>query len=225
MRYIAKGIGPYEITKRPAPATSKTGRRAWSTLSKQSIYRMFFDEQCGLCGYSEISLEGKFKVSDRELDLGSHFEHIEPIRLAPNKTFVHSNIILNAIGHNKELQLRKEDVFGGKAKLDWYNHATFISPTQPDCERFFYYSTSGFIHPKHSLSNPDKLRAETTISKLNLNSPYLVRLRSEWLKQLEDVILTLQDKEGIRQLAEIELGLTNGQLRPFYSAQKQMLGV
>lgn len=235
MRTIRKGAAPRPLAQRHQnpPTTENQAQAAWKNFrgqSRQSVVQQCLQEQYGLCGYSEIDLYNQSPIlsSENELlsrDLGLHLEHIEPKSLNPQRTFDHNNLLASAIDDAKARDITSSDVFGGHAKLNWFNSSLLVHPLLPNCRDYFHYESSGRVVPVITLSDQDKARAETTINKLNLNAPVLVLWRKTWLQQAEELIeQLLDDDEALRHFAQSELLPTNGRLRPFHSALRQLFG-
>ncbi|NOI41338.1 TIGR02646 family protein [Vibrio sp. 070316B] len=219
-----------ERNKRP-PTNHIKATKAWTRFRrhKPSVTRTCYQEQFGLCCYSEISLDNVFSIrglDNAELSraLGTHIEHIEPKFRNPRKTFEYTNLILSAIDDPSKRNLLKVDVFGGHAKQRMYHATSFISPLLNNCSQYFHYEISGRVVPKASLpTQREKAKARLTIYILNLNSPILVEWRKVWLTELSKII-DESSIQALEHIAEAELGPTNNLLRPFHSAQKQMFG-
>jgi len=212
------------------PQSYEIALPAWENYRRKKETKILcISEQYGLCGYSQISLNNKFPILDESneeisRELGAHLEHVEPKSLTPQKTFDHNNLIASAIDDAKARHLIYKDVFGGHAKLSWFNPTSFISPLLNNCQDYFHYETSGLVVPKESLPNRrEKAKARLTIYKLNLNAPLLVNWRKIWLEAL-DTIIDEAEAEALIHIANTELLPTNGELRPFHSAQRQLLG-
>jgi hypothetical protein len=135
MRAISKqGGGGYHLaTAHENPpqdkdqATSRWGRYEY----KEPLRRSLLEEQFFLCCYSEIR-------ADR-LGLDYHIEHIQPKSSYPQRTFDYQNLAASALDSGGDLLVFKaqgEEIFGGHAKLDDYDHNLFISCHQADCARF-----------------------------------------------------------------------------------------
>lgn len=226
MRHIIKGPAASSLVRKheSPPQTEEEAARAWGhfrSWKKQETKSRCLGEQYYLCGYSEVDLSAEALARGQEI--GMHLEHVEPKSKNPQRTFDHTNLIVSGIDDSKTRKLVKEDVFGGHAKLKWYDDNLFISPLHVDCSRYFHYESTGKVIPKINLSAPEKEQAQTTIDKLNLNAPVLVNWRSVWLKELEFEMSKLLDDSGaLRLFAQTELLPINGRLRPFHSAQRQM---
>lgn len=234
MRAIKKGIAHRHLVRRHTnpPQNHEQATKAWERFRgdrKRATKELCYEEQFGLCGYSEISLDNIVPIidaSNHEIsrNLGIHLEHVEPKNINPQRTFDHTNLIASAIDDIKANNLIAKDVFGGHAKLKWFNETSFISPLLGNCCDYFHYETTGKVVPKESLLNRrEKAKARLTIYKLNLNAPILVNWRKVWLKALEKII-DESDDVSLVLIAESELLPINGLLRPFHSAQRGLFG-
>ena len=234
MRTIKKRGGDRTLNNRNnnPPTTPDQATSAWNNFrSKCKTASVCYAEQYGLCGYSETSIDNKYPVLDENSQeiskyLGAHIEHIEPKSKAPSRTFEHDNLLLSAIDTVKERGVLKRDIFGGHRKLRSYSETSFVSPLWSNCRDYFHFETStGRVVPSSNLpSRREQAKARLTIYILNLNAPYLVNLRRTWLQELDKLILAATTRQEIQDLAELELSPLNGTLRPFHSAQRQLLG-
>ena len=231
MRAIAKGSAHYQLEQRHQnpPTTAAEATAAWDGFRgnrKAETRKRCVDEQYGLCGYSEVSLEGDAsQVQGGDRPLGVHLEHVEPKSRNPARTFEHANLIACAIDDVKARGLTGMDTFGGHAKLGWYHPHGFIHPLLPGCRDYFHYQSSGRVVPRSGLIPGDRAKADVTIEKLNLNAPVLVVWRKTWLQQAEVIIdELLDDPVALHDFAEAELLPVSGRLRPFHSAQRTLFG-
>ena len=235
MRAIAKGSAHYQLAQRHQnpPATADDATAAWGNFRGDRYAHTrdrCLEEQYGLCGYSEISLEDHVPIMDDGVlkvnrPLGLHLEHVEPKSLNPARTFDHSNLIACAIDDVKARGLTGMDTFGGHAKLGWYHPHDFIHPLLPGCRDYFHYQSNGHVVPRSGLIPSEHAKADVTIEKLNLNAPVLVVWRKTWLQQAETIIdELLDDPVALHDFAEAELLPVSGRLRPFHSAQRTLFG-
>jgi len=129
MRAITKGSAHYQLEQRHQnpPTTAAGATAAWGNFrGKAETRKRCMDEQYGLCGYSEVSLEGISHIINEQgqrvdRSLGVHLEHVEPKSRNPARTFEHANLIACAIDDVKARGLTGMDTFGGHAKLGWYH--------------------------------------------------------------------------------------------------------
>lgn len=222
MKYIDKqGDGGYYLNQahKTPPINANQAESRWKHYKKKvALSRHLRREQYGLCAYSEIrpDLEG----------LNTHIEHIQPKSRYPKRTFDYFNLVLSAFSDGDLKNLAKQDYFGGHYKLSQYNADLFISCLNPNCIDYFIYLSNGNIEPNHQLNSHETKKAKETITLLNLNSPYLINKRKEWIDELDTLIeehLT-EGQESLRYLASIYLTPRNNRLDPFFSAARQRFG-
>lgn len=227
MRAITKqGNGSLHLNKFHAhpPQTAKQAENRWGARRfrpcKGETQASLLEEQFHLCCYSEIRAD--------LLGLGYHIEHIQPKSAYPQRTFDYQNLAASALDSENDLKsfnVQSQEVFGGHAKLSKYDTNLFISCHQPDCARFFAYLSDGRVVPALNLQAAERTKAEYTIETLNLNSPFLVNLRSHWWSELEDLFVQhQQDQWSIDHLAAIDLVPTRNKLSPFFSLTRQFFG-
>ena len=226
MRPIRKiGSGSYHLSNAHMlpPTTHDEATRRWSSLkNKPELQGYLVSEQHGLCCYAEIRPD--------ELGLGFHIEHVENKSQNPSRTFDYSNLAASALDSRYDLsnfKTNNAEVFGGHAagKSSGVDIARFISSHSADCHRFFAYLSDGRVVPAHGLTLHDTARADYTINLLNLNSPYLISLRSQWWDELDKLIDEHLDKDmNLPDLAAIDLSPINGKLSRFFSITRQMFG-
>ncbi len=240
MRYIHKPADAYtrELDQQQAlgaPTTDDEATRRWGNFNgKRLLSCKLLQEQFGLCCYTELNLTDMAK----EEQAGFHIEHEQPKSSYLVRTFDYHNLLLSAL-NDKDLQrFSGEHQFGGHFKKGKYDPALFISPQQPDCRDYFIYSSdNGEISPNLSRSTMDQQKAEYTIELLNLNAPFLKAERQQWLEEIEELINSLLDKDGldsIKLIAQAELTpyrqhhpqlrYTCDQLRKFHSAVRAIFG-
>ncbi len=184
---------------------------------QRKLMRLLLDEQHYLCAYSEVSL-----APDAEDNLGAHIEHVQPKTHYPHRTFDYHNMVTSALSSQALKDRSKANRFGGHVKGSSYDDAKFVSCLQSDCASFFSYLSDGRVVPADTLSPADKERVQYTIDILNLNSPYLVNKRKNWLEELDaEIDEHLDDDASLACLAAVDLLPSNGQLSPFFSATRQ----
>ncbi|OQX08136.1 MAG: TIGR02646 family protein [Thiothrix lacustris] len=197
------------------PQTGKQATSRWSSFGhKGTVSNCLQDEQYGLCAYTELRPD--------QAGLGTHIEHVQPKSRYPQRTFDFSNLVLCALDES-DLQTRAvNDRFGGHAKLGEYDPALFVSCLQNDCPRFFAYLSDGRVVAAANLSVNETQQAQYTIDLLNLNAPYLLVQRKNWLDELDKLIDEhLDNDNSLEDLAAIDLLPTSGKLSPFFSATRQ----
>ncbi|HMX99960.1 MAG TPA: TIGR02646 family protein [Agitococcus sp.] len=221
MRSITKiGNGGYQLNRshQTPPTTSDQATSRWSSFGyKEEVTQSLLAEQYGLCAYSEVRPD--------QLGLGVHIEHIEPKSANPARTFDYSNLVLSALSSDDLKTIDKTAVFGGHAKLSQYDALLFISCLQADCGRYFVYLSNGNVEPAYTLEPEQKSKAQYTIDLLNLNSPYLVNQRKNWIDELDELIDEhIQKNMSLDHLAAIDLLPFNNKLSPFFTATRQRFG-
>jgi uncharacterized protein (TIGR02646 family) len=218
MRFIRKRpFSSYYLDQAHAnpPQIGEQAISRWSSFGhKDTVTKCLQDEQYGLCAYTELRPD--------LVNLGTHVEHVQPKSRYPQRTFDFSNLVLCALA-DADLQGRaKADLFGGHAKLSEYNADFFVSCLQNDCPRFFAYLSDGRVVAAANLSVNETQQAQYTIDLLNLNAPYLLVQRKNWLDELDGLIDEhLDNDNSLEDLAAIDLLHTSGKLSPFFSATRQ----
>lgn len=221
MRFQKKRLQPtYHLAQSHLnpPANAHEAETRWQSFKyKAPLSNKLFDEQYGLCAYTELRLD--------EGESGDHIEHVKPKSHFPKNTFDYQNLVLCALSSDALKAMSKEDVFGGHAKRSKYD-ARFLSCLQHDCARYFSYLSDGRVVPAMSLDAVETQKADYTINNiLNLNCAYLKNRRRKWLVEIETLIDDhLDDLEILSIIAGIELDSTNGKLREFHSAVRQSFG-
>lgn len=241
MRHIKKrnGFSTKELRvqcSQGAPTTAEEARRRWNrfTDSKYRLRIQLLTEQFGLCCYSEINLTD-FYLHQK---LGSHLEHEKPKSYYPTHTFDYNNLLLSSLAPEDLTRFPHSTNFAGHYKSNIFNPLLFISPQDPNCRGYFIYSSdTGEISPNQSRQADDQKKARYTIDLLNLNAPYLLAERREWLQEIESLIAHYVedgDIDAIESIAQVELTLTHrtcpflavhvDQLRKFHSAVRAIFG-
>lgn len=226
MRYITKnklGYPQLELKNSIPPSTSQEARSKWNSFKpKRPLLETLLSEQFNICCYSELCA--------KSYDLGYHIEHILNKGVFPSLTFEYSNLAASALSSHDLSSMKgvgEGPAFGGHAaeKSRSVDESLLITPHQPDCEKFFFYLSSGKVVPTKGLSMYEVCRANYTITCLNLNSPFLVCARKAWWEELNGVLIGhLTDKGALRKMAELYIGQAEGALKPFYSMNFQMFG-
>lgn len=222
MRLITKvGNGGYQLERsnETPPSTSEQATSRWHSFRyKIEVTQCLLSEQYGLCAYSEVRPD--------LLGVGTHIEHVEPKSSNPERTFDYSNLVLNALSSDDLKNINKKEAFGGHAKCSNYDAELFISCLQINCAGFFIYLSNGKVEPNHLLNPLEKDQAQYTIDLLNLNSPYLVVQRKNWLDELDGLIdkHIRDNKMSLPYLASIDLVPTNDKLSSFFTATRQRFG-
>lgn len=195
------------------------GATNWDSFEGKAQVRDALDTlQQGLCAYCQIRLDS---------GIGCHIEHIWPKHAHTAMTFQWNNLVLSCtdsqvIGSTK--QTGGVSCGHSDGKRDWPAYdPRFISPTAPDCERFFeYHASDGSVQPANTLSTVDTDRATYTIDLLNLNCPRLRRLRKDMLEEGYRIIFELQNESvDLRHFLNSEFAEVGGKLRAFFTARQQ----
>jgi uncharacterized protein (TIGR02646 family) len=174
MRTISKeNSPPYHLEQRRLKGTPTHPEKAWQHFShKEEVRNSLKQQQYCLCAYCEIRLE----------ELGEHIEHVMPKSQYPEKTFDYSNLVLSCLDsailsqYPDDERSRGHSV--GKRDNTRFDPNLFVSPLNPDCQRFFSYELTGEVEPHPALTPAEKTCAEYTIDLLNLNNRRLVQERS-----------------------------------------------
>jgi uncharacterized protein (TIGR02646 family) len=216
MKFIKHGKPTSHIAAKHKNNTTDWGRL--SSQGKKYASSELSTLQYGLCAYCQIRLDDS---------LESHIEHIKPKHAHPQLTFEWTNLVLSCIASANIPQANSDGGVScghsiGKANWNTFD-PRFVSPTEPDCERYFEYGVStGEVYPASDLIESDLERADYTIELLNLNCRRLKRLRRDILS------LGTQAKEDVsHNISELqdflyrELGLKDGKLQSFHSARQQ----
>lgn len=203
------------------PTSSTKATIRWSKFQhKPNTLKQLLDEQYQLCCYSEVR-------SDL-LGVGSHIEHVQPKSSYPRRTFDYQNLAASALDSVNDLKFfasTAQQVFGGHAKKGIYDPSLFISCHTPGCRHFFSYLSDGRVVAAKNLTDNDRVRADYTITTLQLNSPYLVDLRQKWWDELDELLEEHIIKEwNIDDLVSIEIVPTANKLNQFFSLTRQFFG-
>ncbi|WP_219703475.1 retron system putative HNH endonuclease [Marinomonas lutimaris] len=246
MRVIAKtelgsNVLDRQNTRVGRPQTAEEAKQRWQSFNskKSTVRNKLKIEQQGLCGYTEFNLEHFKSAANLDaLSNGCHIEHIRPKSIYPQETFDYTNLLLSIldvrdeplfaqdrfIGRTIEDDDSHRAYFGGHAKENFYDEEKFISPTDPDCERFFaFLEASGEIVPSPHLDDAEQEKAKYTINLLNLNHPYLKNQRRQRMAEVREDIDKTEDSTKIVALIELETTeYEAGQIASFPSAIKSL---
>ena len=146
---------------------------------KRALELGLYQEQHAVCAYctDRILLEKK----------NFHVEHLYPQTLDTDRRgssrVDYYNMVASCFGNREidgdiALQTKPSQIHCGEAKEGWFAAELFVSPLQPEVSTYFSFLPSGRMIPSPQLSDAKRVAAETTITKLNLNSSLLVRNRS-----------------------------------------------
>ena len=167
MRRIKKSNPPKELIK----FILHDNPKCWKDLIFSKNYpnlhedclNQLWEEQHGLCGYTELPLH-----RNRNL----HIDHFRKQSLfkSPNDIFNWDNLI--GAMHFLFFGADSKDAKG--KELDY---SKLINPTEDEPHDFFTYMNNGSIIARRGLSKQDKERAEYTIEVFNLNHQSLIDKR------------------------------------------------
>lgn len=239
MRVIAKTeLGSNVLDRqntRGRPSTSEEAEERWDQFGKKKVVRnKLKSEQKGLCAYTEFNISAFVSLAS-STQYGCHIEHIKPKSRFPAETFDYGNLVVSVLDAHDlhsikqgELSVSTQDpddeshlnYFGGHAKLYFYDANLFISPTDPECERFFaFLEESGAIVPSPHLDDAEQEKARYTIKLLNLNHPYLKNQRRQRMAEVREDIDKTEDSAKIISLIELETSeQQTGQIASFPSS-------
>lgn len=221
MRFIEKTVLPEEISDALEGALTKEW--SWNDFGKHNgkakfeLRQFLASEQNGLCAYSELALE--------EFDF--HIEHIKPKNEEggyKHLRFEYSNLVASSPKNEADLESRI-DSFGGHKKGEDYDEVLFISPTEPECSRYFQYTPTGDIRPSTGLTDGECLRAVETIRCLGLQtSKLLINKREKVYSVIQAQLNYMLDQPDALEaiLNDYFEPDSNGHLKPFQSLVKQM---
>lgn len=195
------------------------GATNWDRFdAKEAVSEALDTLQLGLCAYCQIRVDS---------EIGSHIEHLWPRHAHTAMTFQWNNLLLSCT-HSDEIGVAR--LTGGVScghsdgKRRWPAYdPQFVSPTEPDCERYFEYRVGdGTVQPARGLCAQDAVRARYTIHLLNLNCRRLCRLRKDMLEEGYRIIGELLS-EGcdLTHFLECEMIAIGGRLRSFFTARQQ----
>jgi len=121
---------------------------------KKQLKTALLEEQYSICCYC---------MKQIEIDK-SHIEHIKPQSKFPSETLNYYNLLVSCNG----IQDLNENC--GHRKSDWYDANEFLTPLNSDCEKVFTYNIDGEM-------DATSRNGKVTITKLDLNSYFLIRAR------------------------------------------------
>lgn len=215
MRPIAHPANPPIALQRAI----ERGRARWDGFTeKAAVVEVLVSIQKCLCAYCQVRLDS---------GIGHHIEHIWPQHRYPEKAFCWQNLVLSCTDPRGIAALHKKSGLScghSNGKRSWPDFdARFISPTEPDCDRYFaYFAADGTVQPMAGLSEEDAWRVRYTIDLLDLNCRRLCRLRKDMLEEGYRIIRELRGySDALQYFLENELGETSGKLQSFVVARRQ----
>lgn len=123
----------------------------------------------------------------------------------------YKNIFISCNGNINEVPIFDKE-FCGHKKDDWFEEDRIISPTNPECEGIFTYTTKGEIRAEN-----DNIIVKTMIEKLNLGDRYL---DAERKMALEGLGYFKDGFDADQALMDIEREDEDGFLVPYYNILK-----
>ena len=160
------------------PTSAEEATKRWHRFKKEQTFKQLLIEQFGLRSNTELNIQD-FCAENQSVK-GAHIEHITPKSRFYGDTFEYHNLLLSVLDDEDLIQFKKQDRFGGHFKASNYEAHLFISPLDPQCRRYFSYSTeNGEIFAVPRLNEQDKAKAQYTIELLNLNVGYLKNKRKK----------------------------------------------
>ncbi len=137
---------------------------------EESRLTILIDEQCCLCGYTELQIDNERK---------NHIDHFRKKSLFPKLTFDWNNFIV----------AKTDDDFGAKYKDNKYKikkeeYDRIFNPVVDNVQDYLEYNLWGEIKPKNGISENIKSKADKTIKAFNLNHNSLKHRRQNLIKQI-----------------------------------------
>ena len=157
-------------------------------------------EQCGVCGYTELSLDENVMV---------HLDHFRKKDIYPKLRFKWDNLFA-AAKDNRFGSDFKDRIVTGKNYNQVY--ANILSPKTVGLQDYFHYATNGEIEPSTTLSEDNEKKAKETIRIFNLNEAELVNRRRTMMIQIagyedltEEVIRSCFEGYGFPSVLDQEI--------------------
>ena len=215
MRQIQKHPEPKSLTEWRARFQNDVnfGYGLLPPAMRAPVIESLLSEQGGLCAYTGRRIERD----------SCHIEHIKPqCHCARGEDVDYHNLVACHPAPNTG-----QAPYGAHPKQDWPSPADrsqFISPLDDHCEKRFRFSLRGEIESAQT----NDLAAKTTIGKLRLDHPELVRLRKEAIDATLQMFgrgpASLSLKDARRRLTQFEqMESSTLPLEPFCFALKQAL--
>ena len=128
MRFQKKRLQPtYHLAERhlKPPANAHEAETRWQSFKyKAPLSDKLFDEQYGLCAYTELRLD--------EDESGDHIEHVKPKSSFPKNTFDYQNLVLCALSSDA---LKTMHLFSRSTALRCYAFGVALRPFLPQSGR------------------------------------------------------------------------------------------
>lgn len=133
---------------------------------------ILINEQCCLCGYTELPINNERK---------RHIDHYRKISLFYELTFDWNNFVVAT----------KDSVLGAGAKDKLINQSNYqqiyqqiFNPVEDNVQDYFEYTIWGEIKSKNGISDNNKTKADKTIEVFNLNHNSLKQRRKNIISQI-----------------------------------------
>ena len=152
---------------------------------KNAIREKLLSLQGDCCAYCE-------RVVGREKDDG-HIEHLWRQKDYPSFEVKWFNLFWSCVdpktcGKAKDARL---DTIKDEAKRRVTNERV-LAPDRDNVDQFLQFAEDGWVRPRPSDSDPDAVRAATTLELFNLNYPSLVTARRNAVKPIASALAMLQ---------------------------------
>ncbi len=150
--------------------------------SKSQLRKQLLEEQGFICCYCQQEIQDDFHTP---------IEHIKPRELFKELTFDYKNLLASCDGGQKERRATKPfpafcDAKKGKQHIE-------ISPLYPNCEQHFDYKIIETTADIEIEVVGNTIEGRKVIEQLNLNVPFLRRLRATKLRSFLDETLSEED--------------------------------
>ncbi|MGE0117077.1 MAG: retron system putative HNH endonuclease [Dongiaceae bacterium] len=207
MKYSAKTIPPVRFNAWLSQANDDW-QPTYGNLQnpeKGDVHIALLIEQGYVCAYC-----GRAVKDDR---LDSHIDHFLPRAHFRERELDYSNFFASCgPPHEQAGAERRLPSTCGDAKGKWHNEAASIWPSDPNCERRFWFIASGRVRPMQAADIP----AENMIKALNLNDATLVLERKRIIGGVEvDIARGLITVQNVATEIGIWRTANNGRLTGF----------
>lgn len=208
MRQLKRDAVPPACLANYAPGLNQWSMTSPTPPERSDIWIKLDAMQSGLCAYCESDLSN-----------GRHIEHFRSRSTHPLETFDWSNLFgscnrLDSCGNHKDKPGSNNPAL-----------SSLIKPDIEDPERFLVFAATGTVHARANLIAQDRLRAEETIRRLNLNGTLKQIRRVVLLRYLEtaETLILLAVEQGDAVLPMLEEELRNIASLPHATAIKHLL--
>jgi len=169
MQFVEKGVAPIELQNWISANKGMPNCR-FKYLEggvKEVIRDRLLSEQFYICCYTGLRLSLN----------NNHIEH-----LIPQSDSLARNMPLETVEYKNMVVCDNSEEFGARYKADWPSSTEvhlFVKPVDPTCRTRFVYKKNGKVEAMDT-----DAAATTTIEKLNLNHPKLLKLRLDAINNL-----------------------------------------